>query len=94
MTLVDLNPDDIERISLEEWENTSYLLDLLEEKTGAQAIPVVSKDDDSDLLGFALFANGRVICTAPYSRDSDLSDCVDVLGYLFFYVFGRTEGEA
>jgi len=94
LTLIDLNSEDFEKISLEEWENASYLLSLLEEKTGAQALPIISKDDESELLGFALFANERIICASEYRPGTDLSDCADVLGYLFFYVFGQTEGEA
>ena len=91
--LCDINPEDLSGICPDEWEGATRLLELLEEKTGASAIPVVSKDDGG-LIGFALYANGRIICASGYLPDCGPAESVDVLGYLFFYVFGRTEGEA
>lgn len=89
----DLHSEDLDGITSDEWENATYLLDLLEEKTGAYAIPVVSEKEEG-LLGFALYANGRIICAAGHRPDQDASDSVDTLGFLFFYVFGQTGGEA
>lgn len=91
--LCDISSKDLSGICPDEWAYATHLLDLLEEKTGAFAMPVVSKDDDG-LIGFALYANGRIICASGHLPDCDPSESVDVLGYLFFYVFGRTEGEA
>tara|TARA_R100000458_G_C8044728_1_gene94522 strand:+ start:159 stop:446 length:288 start_codon:yes stop_codon:yes gene_type:complete len=93
-SLRDLQSEDLSGISPDEWEYATYLLDLLEEKTGAYAIPVVNGDPEEGLLGFALYANGRIICAAEHLPHRDPSDAIDNLGYLFFYIFGRTEGEA
>ena len=89
----DLHSEDLDGITSDEWENATYLLDLLEVKTGAHAIPIVSEKEEG-LLGFALYANGRIICAAGHRPDQDASDSVDTLGFLFFYVFGQTGGEA
>jgi hypothetical protein len=90
----ELNSEDLSGICPDEWAYATQLLDLLEEKTGAYAVPIISKQSDDGLIGFALYANGHIICASPYFPDCDPAESVDILGYLFFYVFGHTEGEA
>ena len=92
--LRDISSEDLSGVCPDEWEYATHLLGLLEEKTDAHAMPVVSKGNADGLIGFALYANGRIICASAHYPDCDPSESVDVLGYLFFYVFGRTEGEA
>jgi len=74
-----------------EWERAFELIDILEEKSGANVLPVVSR---GKLAGFALCANERMLSMVEYSTDVSPSDLIDILGYLFFRVFGMTEAEA
>lgn len=92
-SLCDITPGHLSGIAQEEWEYTTYLLDLLEEKTGALAMPVVTTEDTDGLVGFALYANGRIICASPHKDGDSPSDSADLLGYLFFYYFGQTGAE-
>ena len=74
-----------------EREYALRLMRLLEEKTGAGVWPVW---EDHEPVALTLVANGRVICAVADDDDTPLSETVDILGYLFFYVWGHSEGEA
>jgi len=79
-------------------QRTIDLIALLEDKTGATVSIVfnesIARDDPDSVTAFKLTANNLILCAVEHQPGDAHCETIDILGYLFFYVFGRTEGEA
>ena len=75
----------------DDWKYVFQIIDLLEGKSGASVIPIAR---NRTLAGFALCANGEILSMVEYEQGDCISDLIDALGYLFFFVFGKNEAEA
>tara|TARA_R100000664_G_scaffold32393_1_gene47246 strand:+ start:17807 stop:18082 length:276 start_codon:yes stop_codon:yes gene_type:complete len=91
MSFSELFPMIKESVSDYEWHYTLHLMDMLEEKTGGEVIPVTNFDN---FIGFALMANDRIVSMVEHQEDDSLSDTIDALGYMFFHVYGSNRAEA
>ena len=91
MSLSELFPTIKDSVGDHEWHHALHLMEMLEEKTGGEVIPVTNF---GDFIGFALMANDRIISIAEHQEDNSLSDTIDVLGYMIFYVYGSSRAEA
>ena len=81
----------LETIESNEWENVFQLMDLLEDKSGASVVPISC---NRLLIGFALLSDAKILSMVEYEAGESIADCIDILGYLFFLVFGKNDGEA
>jgi hypothetical protein len=75
----------------DEWKYVFQLIDLLEDRSGASVVPMAY---NRTLVGFALCANEKIISMVEYEQGDCISDLIDVLGYLFFFIVGKNEAEA